>query len=416
VTRNQPVKTLLVVSQVYVPDPASVGQHMADAAAEMAKRGWRVVVLTANRGYADPSMKYPARETLDGVEIRRLPFCSFGKKTILLRLIGGVSFLIQVILRALFMRRLSCMLVSTSPPLCPVSALVIAAIRRVPIKYWVMDLNPDQMVALGHLRASALPVRLFNWLNRRILTRASDVIALDRFMAKRLIDKAPGVESKLAVIPPWPHDEHLDLIEHQNNPFRAEHHLDGKLVIMFSGNLSIASPVDTVLEAAMALEDLPGLVFMFVGGGLGKKKVDELIERHRPAHIVSLPYQPLSQLKYSLSAADVHLVTMGDEIVGICHPCKVYGAMAVGRPILWMGPEPCHISDMFQDHPIGWHIRHGDAEAAKQTIREIFETDRDTLAKMGASAQTLVADRYSKAALCGAFCDVLERGIHDTKA
>ena len=51
--------TLLVLSQVYVPDPASVGQHMADAAQSMAARGYRVRVLTAGRGYDDPSVKYP---------------------------------------------------------------------------------------------------------------------------------------------------------------------------------------------------------------------------------------------------------------------------------------------------------------------------------------------------------------------
>ena len=49
--------TLLVLSQVYVPDPASVGQHMADAAQSMAARGYDVRVLTSGRGYDDPSVK-----------------------------------------------------------------------------------------------------------------------------------------------------------------------------------------------------------------------------------------------------------------------------------------------------------------------------------------------------------------------
>ena len=60
---------LLIISQVYVPDPASVGQHMADAASELVKRGYDVRVLTSGRGYADPTVKYPPRETLDGVEV-----------------------------------------------------------------------------------------------------------------------------------------------------------------------------------------------------------------------------------------------------------------------------------------------------------------------------------------------------------
>src|SRR5262245_21978165 len=95
-------KTLLVLSQVYPPDPASVGQHMADAAAEMARRGWRVVVLTSNRGYNDPSIKYKPREILDGVEVRRLPFSSFGKKHFALRILAAVLFMMQCIILGVF--------------------------------------------------------------------------------------------------------------------------------------------------------------------------------------------------------------------------------------------------------------------------------------------------------------------------
>src|SRR5262245_40021051 len=81
--RRRRRRRLLIFSQVYVPDPACVGQHIADVAAEMVRRGYDVRVYTANRGYDDPSIKYPARETIRGVDIRRLPFSSFGKRSLL---------------------------------------------------------------------------------------------------------------------------------------------------------------------------------------------------------------------------------------------------------------------------------------------------------------------------------------------
>src|SRR3954466_14222645 len=90
-------RTLPVLRQVFVPDPASVGQHMADVAFEMARRGHRVLVYTSRRGYENPSITYPKRETLNGVEIRRIGFASFGKKNILLRVLGTASFMIQAI-------------------------------------------------------------------------------------------------------------------------------------------------------------------------------------------------------------------------------------------------------------------------------------------------------------------------------
>src|SRR5258706_8125289 len=88
-------KTFLVFSQTFVPDPASVGQHMSDVCFEMAKRGHRVLVYTARRGYENPKLIYPAREFRNGVEIKRLAFSSFGKKNLLIRAFGTFTFMIQ---------------------------------------------------------------------------------------------------------------------------------------------------------------------------------------------------------------------------------------------------------------------------------------------------------------------------------
>ena len=195
------------------------------------------------------------------------------------------------------------------------------------------------------------------------------------------------------------------------NPFRKQHGLEGKFVIMYSGNHSPASPLKTVLEAALLLQDDPNLIFMFIGGGLGKKEVDETIQRHQPNNVRSLPYQPLDRIRYSLSAADVHLVAIGPSMVGIVHPCKVYGAMAIGRPILLLGPSPCHVSDITSENEIGWQLDYGDVSRAVEVIRSIRTTDKNVLDEMGRRAHRLVADKYSKEKLLGQFCDTVERNI-----
>lgn len=410
VTTDKRSKTILVLSQVYVPDPASVGQHMADAAAGMARRGHRVVALVANRGYDDPSRKYPVRETRDGVCVRRLPLSSFGKKTILLRLLGQVSFLLQCILRGLFTRRLGCIFISTSPPMCPFAAIVIGWFRRVPIKYWAMDINPDQLVALGTAKKSDLSVRLFDALNGMILRRADDVIALDRFMADRLNRKL-DVTAKMTVLPPWPHEDHLEPIPHKDNPFRHEHALEGKFVLMYSGNISPAHPVTTILEAAKRLADDRELLLMFIGGGLGKEGIERYVQREGLMNVRSLPYQPLDTIRYSLSAADLHLVAMGPQMVGIVHPCKGYGAMTVARPILLLGPRRSHVGQILDTDEVGWQIDHDDVDGAAAMIRQIKQTDPKVLADMGRRGRDVILHQFSKQVLCGRFCDVLERGI-----
>lgn len=414
VTTTKASKTILVLSQVYVPDPTSVGQHMADAAAQMARRGYRVVALAARRGYDDPDHKYPLRELRDGVHVRRLPFSSLGKKTILLRLIGQMSFLIQCIVRGMFVRHLACVFISTSPPMCSFAAILIARVRRVPIKYWAMDINPDQIVALGTMSEGSLLVRLFNLLNRLILNQATDIVALDPFMADRLNRKV-HISTKLHVMPPWPHEDHLEPVEHPDNPFRQEHGLNQKFVFMYSGNISPSHPVQTILDASKHFAKDPNLVILFIGGGLGRRSIEAFARREGLKQIRTLPYQPLDQLRFSLSAADVHLVSMGNEMVGIVHPCKVYGALTVGRPILLLGPQRSHIGQILNDHEIGWQVDHGDVAGAVKMIQRIREVNQTKLAEMSRCAREVILDRFSKQHLCREFCDVLERGLGEVE-
>ena len=65
---------------------------------------------------------------------------------------------------------------------------------------------------------------------------------------------------------------------------------------MYSGNHGQTTPVKTVLEAAVRMQDRGNLVFMFIGGGMGKRDVEETIARHQPTNIIDLPYQPMDQL------------------------------------------------------------------------------------------------------------------------
>lgn len=398
-------RTLVVLCQVYVPDPASVGQQMAGAAEEMVRRGWRVIVLTSRDGYDDPSVHHAPREGLNGVEVVRLPWCSFGKSSLTIRVLGGLSFILQAILHSLVLGPIDVVLVSTVPPMGSLAALVIGRVRRAAIKYWVMDVNPDQIVALGHINPRAMPVRLFDWLNRQILARATDVIVLDRFMARRINAKL-DVRHKLSIMPPWPLDDYLEPVPHESNPFRAAHGLQGKLIIMYSGNHGPTNPFSTILEAAAHLRDEPRLVFMFIGGGIGKKEV----EAARLPNVLSLPYQPLATLRHSLSAGDVHLVTMGDKVVGIVHPSKIYGAMSVARPILFLGPADSHIGDLLHRQSIGWALRHGDVQGAVALLRRILAMPEDERVSLGLRGRALILSELSKPILCNRLCELLERG------
>ena len=405
--------TLLVISQVYVPDPASVGQHVADVAEEMARRGYRVVVYTARRGYDDPSIRYARRENRNGVEVRRLPLSSFGKSSIAVRLLAQTLFVMQATLHGLLTNRLARVMVSTSPPFAGAAGVVISWIRRVPMVWWVMDLNPDQLVAAGKISPRAFVVRVFDWLNRLTLRRASAVIVLDRFMRERVLAKV-NISERIHVLPPWPHDDHLVPPPEGVNPFRARHGLDDKFVVMYSGNHSPQNPLETLLEATKRFADDGRFRFLFVGGGAGKIAVDSLLQSGA-TNIISLPYQPIETLGASLSAADVHVVSLGVNMVGIIHPCKIYGAMTIGRPILLFGPSPCHAGDILEQANIGWHVRHGDVDNAQRAIADAAALSIAHRTAMGTAAAALAGASFSRKKLLGRFCDILAEASSITR-
>jgi hypothetical protein len=162
--------------------------------------------------------------------------------------------------------------------------------------------------------------------------------------------------------------------------------------------------VYTLLEAAEQFEDQPDLVFLFIGGGAGMAEVRSRNRRN----VRWLPYQPFDQLRFSLAAGDVHIVSLGDPMVGIVHPCKVYGAMARARPILYLGPPDSYLTEMMDEADFGWQVRHGDVQGAVATIRLILEADGSVLERKGARGRALIEGKRTRRISCGRVCDAIE--------
>ena len=406
---------LLVVTQVYVPDAASVGQHMAEAAEEMVKQGWQVQVLTSNRGYDNPNNCFPHKETVKGVHITRLPFSSMGKKTIWHRLVGQLSFCLQSVIRGVLGPRPSLLLITTSPPMGSLVGVLLGWLRRVPVAWWVMDINPDQALATGNAKPRSVTVRILDFFNRQVLRQAQSIVALDRFMAATIAKKEPAAARRIHILPPWPHESHLQRVEHATNPFRAENGLDGKFVVMYSGNHSPVHPLTTLLDAAIELANDPRLVFLFIGGGAGKQQIDELIRRHSPPNIRSIPYQPLDRIRYSLSAADLHIVSMGPAMVGIVHPCKFYGAMALAKPILYIGPQQSHVGEIIQSVGCGWRVDHGDVAGMVAQLRALVAMPSAELDAIGAKGKAVIESSLGEQILRRQFAHLIQGINNPTK-
>jgi glycosyltransferase involved in cell wall biosynthesis len=399
---------VLLLNQCFYPDVVSTAQHLTDLARELASRGHEVTVVASNRGYDNPALRFPKRERWKGIEIIRLPVLGLGKGARWRRAADFASFMLACVLRLFLLPRFDLVLAMTSPPLISFLGALYARVRGGRFVFWVMDLNPDEAVAAGWLREGAWSVRFFGALLKYSLRHAARIVVLDRFMKRRIEEK--GIEpEKLVVIPPWSHDEAVRYEAAGREEFRAQTGLAGKYVVMYSGNHSPCHPLDTLLEAARRTAELAELEsrvrFCFVGGGSEFEKVKAYAARHRLQNIVCLPYQPLDKLAASLSAADLHVVVMGDPFAGIVHPCKIYNILRIGVPFLYIGPEQSHVVDILaQTDSRALSARHGEVE---RVVSHISEGVRRAPVAEAESARSLSA-RFSKEALLPSMVEMLE--------
>jgi glycosyltransferase involved in cell wall biosynthesis len=355
---------ILLLNQCFFPDVVSTAQHLTDLATELSARGHDVTVVASDRGYDDPARRFPRRERWNGVTIIRIPSLSLGKNSKGRRVLSFASFLASCSVRLLKLKRFDVVVALTSPPLISFLATLFVKLKGGRFCFWVMDLNPDEAIAAGWLDENAGVARLLQRMLRWSLVHADRTIVLDRFMKERVLAKGVATD-RVVVVPPWSHDDAVVYSAAGREAFRERHGLRDKFVVMYSGNHSPCHPLDTLLAAALELKERREVAFCFIGGGSEHAKVREFAAMNGLANVKCLPYQPLDELSNSLSAADLHVVVMGEPFVGIVHPCKIYNIMSIGAPVLYIGPEPSHITDLNF-----FSARHGDITGVVARILE----------------------------------------------
>ena len=357
---------ILLLNQAFYPDVVSTAQHASDLATALTQAGHEVTVICNSRGYDDPKLRFPNQETWNRVKIVRVRSTGFGKSSKWRRAADFGTFMASCAFRLLSSPQFDVVVAMTSPPLISFVASLAVPGRARSLVFWSMDLNPDEAIAAGWLRAESPVARLLSRMLLHSLQRADRIVALDRFMKDRI--QAKGVPAgKVLVVPPWSHDDCVGFDPAGREEFRAFHNLANRFVVMHSGNHSPCHPLETLLQAAERLAENEDVAFCFVGGGSEFGKVKERAQKRGLRNVLCLPYQPIEKLSGSLSAADLHVVVMGDQYVGIVHPCKIYNVLAVKRPFLYIGPKESHVTDIIRQSS-AYVSSHGDVEGVVANI------------------------------------------------
>ena len=171
-------------------------------------------------------------------------------------------------------------------------------------------------------------------------------------------------------------------VDREENVFLAEHGIQDRFIVMYSGNLGRVHEFPTIVEMIRRTATLRDICFCFIGEGYEKSWLQSTAEREGCKNVLFLPYQPKEQLRFSLSAADVHLVSLRLHIGGLSVPSKIYGIMASGRPVIFIGPDDCDTAHVVREAACGHVVRPGDSNGAMEALLECYR-DPATRARMG---------------------------------
>jgi glycosyltransferase involved in cell wall biosynthesis len=291
----------------------------------------------------------------------------------------------------------------TTPPLIAAAGLVAKALKGTRLVYWVQDLYPDVAVAFEVLRPGSLAARTMAAASRTVMRRADAIVALGEEMRERCI-AAGALPQRAVVIPNWSDPFVVRPMARDANGLRQQLANGARTVVMYSGNIGRGHDVATLIGAVRLLRDLRDISFVFIGDGASRREV-EAAARELP-NLRLAPYQPRDKLSESLSAGDLHLISLLPEVEGLIEPSKLYGFMAAGRPALFVGPPGSEVARTIERERCGRVFRNGDAEGLAAAIRELAADPVEREA-MGQRARAALEQRYSRSVATARFRELL---------
>lgn len=369
---------LLVLNQYYAPGYESTA-HLLTELCEALAADYDVTIVTGTVEHAPE----PERTTRNGVNVVRVSSTTFDRSRLALRGLNYVSFFALALLAGLRQRKPDLILCLSDPPFISVAGVAIARRHGAPLLVVTQDVFPEIAVALGRLDNQLL-VGTLDRLVRFGLSRANGVVAIGEHMRHRLGEK--GVrDERITVIPNWTDTESLSPAPRDNH-WAREHDLVDRFVIMHSGNVGFAQDLRTLIYAATFLRDLERLRFVIIGSGAMGGVLAQLAQRLDVRSVRFLPYQSRDELSDSLSSADAHVVGLASGLAGYVVPSRLYGILAVGRPVIVHADEDSETAEIVRDHGCGLVVPPGRPELLARAIRDAYE-GRVDLREMGTAAR-----------------------------
>lgn len=327
---------ILVVSQYFWPEDFRVN----DLVAGLVSRGHEVTVLTGlpnypgGRFFAGYGWKGPYSEEYAGARVVRVPLAPRGNGGAFRLALNYLAFVVFGVGGALFRLRGAYDVIFVSE-VSPITVGIPAAVARwrfrAPILFWVLDLWPETLSAIGVVRSTRV-LRAVSVLVRWIYAQCSRVLVQSRAFIPDIIRHDVPAE-RVMYFPNWVESMYTVPV----TPAASLARLPAGLRVMFAGNIGEAQDFPAIIAAADTLKDRD-VIWLIVGDGrMAERAKEEVRKRRLTAKVHFLGRHAPDVMPSFFAAADALLVSLRAEpIFALTVPGKVQSYLASGRPILAM--------------------------------------------------------------------------------
>jgi glycosyltransferase involved in cell wall biosynthesis len=402
-------KGLMILSQYFYPDLTSTAQLLTELAEDLKGYGYNIKVYTGKPSYLKNTTKTKKKEIYKEISIYRVAATRFNKNNILGRLSNFFSYFFSVFFKLLFQKDRYPLLIVSNPPFLSIIGLLFKKTRKQKYIYLIHDIYPDIAVALGYLKEKNIIVKVWDKINYQVLINAEKVIVLGEYMAEKIKKKYQLFDDhKIKIIHNWADESFIIPIKKEENWFVKKYNLENKFIILYSGNIGLFQDLNTIIKAAEKLKIYEDIFFLFIGDGGGLNKLKKIVEEKKLHNVKFLPYQPKKNLPYSLTSADISIVTLEKGVEGLAVPCKTYGILACGRSMIGLVGKDCEVAEIIKGAKCGYRVEQGDVNGLVEKIKYIYENS-EILKIMGENSRKYFEKHFTRSQMTRKYYNILEK-------
>jgi len=405
----QPLR-LTIVTQFFPPDFAATGQYMDELSTHLGNQGMDVHVFTGQPSYAFEVAEAPAEEQRGRVHITRSPFLRDRSRQMTGRTLSSLAFCLHAFWHLLQRRhRGDLILFVSEPPYLQTLGFILNLLFGTAYACLVYDLYPDVVEGLDVLPPHHPILKIWDRLNRWVWRHAEQVIVPCGTMRDRILQKHPELQNAITVIHNWSDPSWIKPLAKAENPFVQTHQLGDRFTVLYSGNMGRCHDMDTILGAAQELDGEP-IEFVFIGGGPKLKQCQQQVAEWKLSNCRFLPYQDKTLLPQSLTACNLHLVSIDVGMEGLVAPSKFYSALSSGRPVAIICEAHSYLRELVSAANCGAAFVNGDRQGLANFIRYLSK-DAEMAQRLGLSGHQYIWEHFTVQAISQQYYRLIRQAI-----